>query len=69
MRLKAPRVHPVPDDQWTDEQKALAAPTLVPILNSKWSPDRVDAEKVAVAATRCISWPRSTYCGYSNLVT
>jgi hypothetical protein len=31
--------------------------------------DRVDAEKVAVAATRCMSWPRSTYCGYSNRVT
>lgn len=28
MRLKAPRFHPVPDDQWSDEQKALAAPMI-----------------------------------------
>ena len=28
MRLKAPRFQPVPDDQWSDEQKALAAPMI-----------------------------------------
>lgn len=26
MHLKAPRLHPVPENQWTDEQKELAAP-------------------------------------------
>jgi len=28
MRLKTPRIAPVPEDQWTDEQKAIAAPML-----------------------------------------
>jgi alkylhydroperoxidase family enzyme len=28
MRLNAPRIAPVPQDQWTDEQKALAEPML-----------------------------------------